>query len=109
MRRFGDRQTKKQTDEESLVIVELLCNGWFNILNNFLGDFKEIELDCVMNGFEGNSSSQPKWTTDFKDEQIGNRGEKPFVENENARWKISINISKNDAGIKVCCKIKQCT
>ena len=54
-----------------------------------------------MSGFEGNKSSQPKWTTHFEDWQISNRGQEPVIQNEYARWKIYVNVTNNDAGIKV--------
>ena len=67
----------------------------------YLGEFKVIELECVMNGFEGNNSSQPKWTSDFKDWQIGSRGRMPLIRNEYAIWNITVNISQQDVGMKV--------
>ena len=74
----------------------------------YLGEFKEIELECVMNGFEGNKTSQPKWTTDFEDWQIGNRGREPVIKNEYAIWKISVNISHGNVGMKVSYLITKC-
>ena len=71
-----------------------------------LGDYKELEIECIMSGFEGDKSSQPKWTTDFEDWQIGNKGTEPVIENEYARWKIYVNVTNTDAGTKVKTGVK---
>ena len=63
-------------------------------------DFEDLELECVMNGFAGNTSSQPKWTTDLDNWQISS-GADPVIDNGYARWKVLLNVSHDDAGIKV--------
>ena len=66
-----------------------------------LGEFKKLEIECIMSGFEGDESSQPKWTTYFEDWQISNKGQEPVIQNEYARWKIYVNVTNIDAGIQV--------
>ena len=58
-----------------------------------------------MSGFEGDKSSQPKWTTDFEDWQIGNKGTEPVIENEYARWKIYVNVTNTEARRNYCWKV----
>ena len=62
-----------------------------------------------MSGFEGDQSFQTKWTTDFEDWQIGNKGTEPVIENEYARWKIYVNVTNTDAGTKVKTDVKLLT
>ena len=60
-----------------------------------------------MNGFEGNKTSKPKWTTDFKDEQI-NKEENgtSWTKEGYAGWDINVTSTYKDSGDKVGESIK---
>ena len=63
---------------------------------------KFVTLTCVMNGFEGNDTSKPKWTTDFQDDQIDKEENGPSWKKDGyAGWDINVTISEKDSGDKV--------
>ena len=69
---------------------------------NYADESKIVPLTCVMNGFEGNKTSKPKWTTDFKDDQISKAVNGPsWTEEGYAGWDINVTISSKDSGDKV--------
>ena len=92
------------TDGQTFAIVESLLR--LKIVKARLSidcvaeEFEDLELECVMNGFAGNTSSQPKWTTDLDNWQISS-GSDPVIDNGYARWKVLLNVSHDDAGIRV--------
>jgi len=70
-------------------------------------DKKEITLSCTMEGFEGDETSKPKWTTDFQDTQI-TKSNITIREPKIAFWDVTIVVSSNDSGIrKVSCNYQQ--
>ena len=61
-----------------------------------------MPLTCVMNGFEGNKTSKPKWTTDFKDDQISKEENgTSWIKEGYAGWNINVNSSYKDSGDQV--------
>ena len=55
-----------------------------------------------MRGYEGGESSNPKWTTNFKDSQIFEYNlNAPWIYQSYAGWGVDVNISHKDSGIKV--------
>ena len=61
-----------------------------------------VQLTCVMNGFEGNKTSKPKWTTDFQTDQIVKDDDgTSWINQEYAGWEVNVTVSSKDSGNKV--------
>ena len=71
---------------------------------------KKVTLSCIMDGFEGNEDSKPKWTSDFDDSQIS-KSElviRELTSSKMAFWNITIDVDCKDVGNrKVSCNYQQ--
>jgi len=73
------------------------------------GSSKMVQLTCVMNGFEGNKTSKPKWTTDFQTDQIVKDDDgTSWINQEYAGWEVNVTVSSKDSGNKkISCNYQQ--
>ena len=61
-----------------------------------------VRLTCVMEGFEGNRTSKPKWTTNFEDHQISKDEDgTSWIDEGYAGWEVNVTVSNKDFGSKV--------
>ena len=66
------------------------------------GSPKMVRLTCVMEGFEGNKTSKPKWTTNFEDHQISKDEDgTSWIDEGYAGWEVNVTVSNKDIGSKV--------
>ena len=61
-----------------------------------------VRLTCVMEGFEGNRTSKPKWTINFEDHQISKDEDgTSWIDEGYAGWEVNVTVSNKDFGSKV--------
>ena len=98
-------ESKKENRRLAVVMkgeVNQSIKMYFQITVQRLDKSKFVMLTCVMNGFEGNDTSKPKWTTDFQDDQIDKEENGPsWTKDGYAGWDINVTISEKDSGDKV--------
>ena len=98
-------ESKKENRRLAVVIkgqINQSIQMYFQITMQRLDKSKSVTLTCVMNGFEGNDTSKPKWTTDFQDDQIDKEENGPSWKKDGyAGWGINVTISAKDSGDKV--------